>query len=611
MFWDLMVIGRGSAAAYYLSTVNRGMFPNILVIGTTDPWTDERGYNKKDPKDTINFINHTWKMIEHLSNIFPDFDKNLVDRHKFADANKKVIDTCSTQVSIAKVTNIEEILASAAPKDLRVHEYGDVKVFKVTTDSAEQFYSKKIVVATGAGPHRVPEEVQGLHSDKIMDMDMFGRLAGTFASPQNMTVFVLGPNAAIDSVETAKFQKFKVIWLVKNSNKPAILATGHQIYAKDALKTDVVGYPEHDRGTPGFNVKLVGGVEPIQVTVEDRAPMKGHLFVYGAGQNPKDATGQDGKDATKGVVPSAFLKRLQPIYDIDQRFGAAHETVIGLKLENSNWNTGFEVVGALATQVVRGTEVNHTYKNELAARIEDVRKHVLTFLNGALVHRQTEILTTKLEELEKMSPGMARGELKTARSWVEGRYPTWKNHVNALAALMLNYITVALYFKGKTKVDGDDLSAAASILTPSVIQGPQLGVIRSQTAAQNAAVPGYIGKQVPAYQLGNNGKATCVGAYTVTQPKGNHANFSSDDRQVLRLYIALNFPYVTEEEAQRFISQVLARRGNVDMLGGYGYGPSESKRFEQELESMNARNRAPLISPKTSGTGITANNLRT
>jgi hypothetical protein len=603
MFWDLIVVGRGSAAAYYLSTVDRTMFPNILVIGTPDPWAEERGYNNNDQNDTINFINHTWQMIEHLSDIFPDFDKDLVDRRRFAEANSKVIDSCSTQIFRAKVTNIEEILQSAAPEHLQVHHYGAVKIFKVSTDMAVAFYGKKIVVATGAGPHRVPDEVKGLVSDKIMDMDMFGRLAGTFPNPQKLTVFVLGPNAAIDSVETAKFQKFNVVWLVKKSNKPAILATGHQIYALDAKKNDVVEYPDHDRGTKGFDVELVPGTpQQMKVKIKGEEDMVGDLFVYGMGQNPKDAT--------KGVVPDEFMSRLQPIYDIDQRFGAAHETVLGLKLENTDWNTGFEVIGALATQVARGAKVQHTYKKELATRIEEVRAKVLPFLTGALVHRQTEILTMDLKEIEKMSPGMARGELKTARSWVEGRYPSWKNHVNALTAMMLNYVTVAQYFAKKLNVEDADLSAAARILTPSVIQGPQLGVIRSQATALNSAVPGYIGKQAGVFNKEPGKKPVCQGALTVTQSGGNHANFSGDDPQVLRLYIAVNFPYVSEEEAERFIKQVLQRRGDIEKLGGYGYGPADSQRFEQELQSMNTRNCAALVSPKTYGSGVTANNFQ-
>lgn len=596
MFWDLIVIGRGSAAAYYLSTVDRSMFPNILVIGTPDPWREERGYNATASGDPVNFINHTWQMIAHLSNIFPDFDISVVDRKAFASANEKVIDSCATTVLPAKVDKIDELddfatSFSDSPK-------GYLKVFKVTTDSKvmPEATGKKIVVATGAGPHRVPDEVKNLNApDRIMDMDAFGKKAGTFKNPEKLTVFVLGPNAAIDSVETAKFQKFNVVWLVKANAAPAILATPHQVYARDALKNDKVTYPEHPRGTAGFLVELTGATPPIRVTVKGKNALLGDLFVYGMGQEPSDAM--------KGIVPVAFRNRLQPIYDINQRFGSAHETVVGLKLENSDWKSGFEVIGALATQVTRGTKVPHTYKKELGDRINEVRAKVLPFLTGALVKLQTEILLKKLSELEKMSPGDARMQLKTAREWVESRYPSWKNHINALTSLLLNYITVARYFQGKENVGDADLSAAARILTPSVAQGPQLGVIRSQTAAQNGAVPGYIGTQVTAHQPTSSGPPKYLGV--AAQSVGNQVNFSHDDATVLRVYIALNYPFVLEEDARGFIARVMSRRGDTAQLKGYGYGPTESKGFENELNSLNAKGLSALTSAKVSGTGKT------
>jgi hypothetical protein len=387
--WDLIIVGSGSGAAYYLSTVERAMFPNILVIGGADPWAEERGYNKTAAKDPVNFVNHTFQMIAHLGDIFPDFDTNLVDRQAFAEANKAVVDTCATQVISAKVTKIEEIDELAV--SIKVHPKGRFRVFQVSTDQPASHLGKKIVVATGAGQHREPDEVKGLNApDKIMNMDEFGRRAGSFKDPQKMTVFIQGPNAAIDSVETAKFQKFNVKWLVKGKASPAILATPHQVYAKDALKHDKIEYPEHQRGTKGFTVELTGETPPIKVTISGKSHL-GDLFVYGMGQDPSDAM--------KGVVPAEFRNRLQPIYDINQRFGAAHETVVGLKLENSDWTTGFEVIGALATQVARGTKIDHTYNKELANRVDEVRAKVLPFLTGALVRTQTGILTKPLAEL--------------------------------------------------------------------------------------------------------------------------------------------------------------------------------------------------------------------
>jgi hypothetical protein len=600
MIWDLIVIGAGSAAAYYLSTVDRSLFPNILVIGQPDPWGGERGYNASAPKDPVNFINHTWQMIAHLGNVFPDFDMSVVDRHKFAEANKNVIDSCATRVVVGKVTNIEEVTDPDFTFVAAGHK-GPCHVFRVTTDADGAHEGKKIVVATGAGPHRVPDEVKHLNQPSlIMNMDEFARRAGTFLKPEEMTVFVQGPNAAIDSVETAKFQKFNVIWLIKPPRQgqgPAILATPHQIYARAALKSDVVVYPEHDRGTAGFRVELTGGNPPLKVTVPGKsAPYLGHMLVFGMGQEPKDAM--------DGVVPNAFRNRLQPIYDINQRFGAAHETVVGLKLENSDWCTGFEIVGALATQVARGAKVPHTYKKELADRIDEVRAKVLPFLTGTIGsnHLTAGILLEPLSKIEGMSPGDARIQLKAAREHIARTYPTWTNHVDALTSLMLNYIQVARYFAGKDKVSDQDLSAASRILTPSIIQGPQLGVIRSQTAAQNGAIPGYIGGQAAMFDLGKDGKPVFQG---VVAGQGGRVNFSQDDYQVLRIYIALNYPSVLEDDADRFIKRVMARRPDVNKLDGYGYNQTETANFENELKALAAKGLDSLRTPKMHGTGRT------
>jgi len=48
--WDVIVVGRGSASRYYLTTVDRSLFPNILVIGKKDSWAGERGTDESDPR---------------------------------------------------------------------------------------------------------------------------------------------------------------------------------------------------------------------------------------------------------------------------------------------------------------------------------------------------------------------------------------------------------------------------------------------------------------------------------------------------------------------------------------------------------------------------------
>lgn len=217
----------------------------------------------------------------------------------------------------------------------------------VTLKNGDEYYSKKVVVATAAGPHQEPVEVRGLtekHPDIVMDLNTFAQKAGTFVNPEKQTVFIHGPNAAIDTADTAKFQKFNVVWLVKKGTKIPLLATGHQVYAKEAANKNVKEYPDKGRGIVAFTVTVNGNDPPLTVTVDGK-DMKGHLYVYGMGQDPERAM--------KGVIPPKLRDRLVSIYDINQRHGAAHETVLGFKLDNSSWDNGFEVIGAVCTQVAR------------------------------------------------------------------------------------------------------------------------------------------------------------------------------------------------------------------------------------------------------------------
>jgi hypothetical protein len=67
------------------------------------------------------------------------------------------------------------------------------------------------------------------------------------------------------------------------------------------------------------------------------------------------------------------------VYDINQRQGAPYETVHAFKLENSDWDNGFEVVGALCTQVARKKDgVKRTYLKEQAEVIAEARSNVAT-----------------------------------------------------------------------------------------------------------------------------------------------------------------------------------------------------------------------------------------
>lgn len=100
-------MGRGGAARYYLTTVDRELFLNILVIGLDDSWEKERGYDYFNPKNPVNFINQTSGMLESMNRPEPPFSKERVDRLTFAAQTRRVIDRLPTKVVDGEVVDVD------------------------------------------------------------------------------------------------------------------------------------------------------------------------------------------------------------------------------------------------------------------------------------------------------------------------------------------------------------------------------------------------------------------------------------------------------------------------------------------------------------------------
>lgn len=571
--WDVILLGKGSAARYYLTTVDRSLFPNILVIGSDDPWAGERGYDASNPKNPVNYINQTNDMIESFDNPNVPFSKDLVDRLTFAKRTRQIIDSYATKVVDDKAVDVKisEVEIVKLTPTIMLHDSvrksGYLRVYTVKVGNGEKYSGKKVVVATGAGPHREPAEVEGLTQgfpNYVMDMNTFARNTGKFGNPETKTVFIHGPNAAIDTADTAKFQKFNVVWLVKKGATIGLLATGHQKYAKSAAENEVKEYPDRGRGNTSFKVTVTPGADkPVTVILENEV-IKGDLYVYGMGQEPKEAM--------NNVIPPELRTGLVPIYDINQRYGEVHETVLGFKLENLDWHNGFEVIGSLCTQVERMEgRIKHTYLRDLAKTIEEVRHNVLQHVRLLAYHPRV-ILFAELDAIARMDSEVAKQQIKEARDLSIGAYPSWKSHIATVANLLINYVVAAKFFAGKEKnVVDADLDRVNSILTPSTVAHAQLGGIRATTAAMNGFVT-------------------------------DKPNFSQDDRTILRFTIAVKYPFVSEDDAQAIISDIITGRKNAK-LGGYGYNQTQKAVFEFRLKEANLKGTMPVTRPKQTGTG--------
>jgi len=330
----------------------------------------------------------------------------------------------------------------------------------------------------------------------------------------------------------------------------------------------------------------VNGKEIKVSLTKEPSPIVVDYYVWGIGQDEKKAL---------SFIDPGLLGDLEPIYDINQRHGEAWESVEGFQTKGTSCLQGFEVIGALARQVIVNNKgLNHTYLNQLEDVIKDLQGKIGTF--SAQVPTPTmEILSKKVTDTAAQYKDIEslKNKLEGLRYSLSGTSPTWQNQTNALVALIINYAVAKLYFdKHGMAVTDDDLNNALKILTPSTVGSPQLGSIRTTTAAINGFMPKYVVSDV---------------------------NFSHDDQTMLRVYIAANYALVSEEEAQEVIRNIISRRklsrdvanGKLPPPGGpkpmepYGFTPEEINEFKTKLKVYNERRVSEMSTAKVVGTGQT------
>ena len=101
--YELVIIGRGSAAAYYLSYSDLSLYPRVLVVGQEDPWKGARGHaDDAHPDDPTLLINHPMHLIAHVSDQPTSYGDALVDRVAWAKKNDDVIKGALARLSQSK-----------------------------------------------------------------------------------------------------------------------------------------------------------------------------------------------------------------------------------------------------------------------------------------------------------------------------------------------------------------------------------------------------------------------------------------------------------------------------------------------------------------------------
>ena len=223
--YDLIVIGKGSAAAYYLESLperyhslrDKERIPvTILVIGEADPWAGARGYT---PSAYGQNVNQATQVLDHRTGKTAPTSQDPQDRLDWAGKNAAIIDACADKVVTATVRYVGKVTKTALTKKQK---------FKVTTDAQADYYGYKIVIASGAGIetpdkghvdyHNVPGEVKALlprYAAQIMNLDQFMKLDRSAHAGKK--VAIVGAFAGTDAVMqagTLGYPAANVYWLM-------------------------------------------------------------------------------------------------------------------------------------------------------------------------------------------------------------------------------------------------------------------------------------------------------------------------------------------------------------------------------------------------------------
>lgn len=568
IIWPLVIVGRGSSAAYYVATVDLSVFRKVLAIGEDDPWAGIRGHsgNRSDP--TLK-INHPLHLLEHFKETIPGYAETLVDRLEWAKKNAQVLAEAEVQIHKGSVDMVSDCVF---PTHLVPDNTLGVRGFEVRLADGKLVYAYKVVMAAGAGGHRVPDELvtaRSRYPNQVINLDEFASIPANKLDGSK-SVVVIGPNAAIDAVHKALNYKMSIHWLIalKEGSDPPMLGTQPRMQ-------------EAWRNPDGHNLKVhryksysVGAQsgKRIRVTVIPLAPNKhptlvdGDYVVYGMGQ-----TGDPAK-----TISNKIQAKLKPIQDtshaLNPRIGnkqMGERTVLGYEAEGTGLKTGLEVVGALSAQMGRVLRDSKDRLNVLKEQIETVRKEAGVW--EAITTNfpvKTPFLGKDPDFLAKQARAPLGGQLRGEVDFVARKHPhnsQLKSALEALANLLLAYHTAAAYGNLGAQ-DPNNLGNFATLLNLVATTLPRGAVADSgQLTSINAAIRVYatIRGRMPEYMPKQNvlPNKDIDGKLQGTTTQGR-VNWNLDSIQNIAIFICASYPNLKEGQANDFIDEIITARRN-------------------------------------------------
>jgi hypothetical protein len=202
--YQLLIVGAGSTAAYYLNTLGAGYdHSGTLVLGGDNPWRQARGHG-------IPYINHTRRQIAMPSENVTDYGGNesFVPRRDFAlDASRVISQVKKAAGRWIYTQQVENISLAGGVYSVR-YKLGSTP--RIVT-------ARKVVFAAGGGAQNKPAELNDRdkairNGARIIDMNTF--IKSKLREWPRGRVVIWGSNAAIDAVAAAKRYHWTIVkWL--------------------------------------------------------------------------------------------------------------------------------------------------------------------------------------------------------------------------------------------------------------------------------------------------------------------------------------------------------------------------------------------------------------
>ncbi|MBI3410356.1 MAG: hypothetical protein HY040_18610 [Planctomycetes bacterium] len=590
--WPLVIVGRGSSAAYYLCTVDLNLYKHILAIGEDDAWAGKRGHSGKANDPTLK-INHPLHLIQHFKDTIPAFSEELVDRLDWAKMNQAVLDECNVQIHQAKVKLVSEC---RLPEILGIEGHLGPSGFKIDLEGGDAVYAYKVVMCAGTGGHRVPAELKDARKSwpkQVVDLDEFARLPASKLTSRTQVV-VIGPNAAIDAVHKALNYQCKIDWMIDldADKKPGMLATQpRMLEAWDKPANHKLSVHRYSKYQSGGKIG-----EHVSLSVTLKAPEKGVKMVYG--DYIVYGVGPDGEPAK--MIDSTIQAKLKPVVDSARSLNnerGSGATILGYEAEGTGLQRGFEVFGALSGSVGREIANSKDRLKILAEQIEKVRTtyKIYTVITTSYRAAIKPFLAKSPEFLARQPRAPLHAQLQTEMKYLLSKNPSDPHlpyALEALANLLLAYHTAAAYAALGDK-DPNSLKKFRELLNQVATNLPQGTVAdHGQLTSINAALGAYatIRGQLPKYMPKQD--YPLPGPRPESHPDrdkwvegkntSGDVNFNIDNAQNLAIFVCLTFPNIPPGQANDFVDEVMRERHNSKT----GFTDSQVQQFKKRLQQM-------------------------